>query len=61
MTTDIHSIDFLLKLERYQEMHDNLNNKNSLLPSFETYFINKLLPLLSYTYAEKGVELINGK
>ena len=61
MTTDIHSIDFLLKLERYQEMHDNLNNKNSLLPSFETYFINKLLPLLSYIYAEKGVELINGK
>ena len=60
LDTDIYSIEFLIKLERFQEMYNNLSSKDNVLPSFKSYFTTKLIPIMSWVLAERGVELTNG-
>jgi len=57
LNTDIHSIDFLVKLDHFNDLYTNLENKDNVIPSFQKYFNKKLAPIMSWVLAERGIQL----
>lgn len=53
LTTPLRSLDFLVKLDRFQEMYDSLNAKGNVIPSFDKYFKLNIAAIASWTIAEK--------
>ena len=52
--TNIHSMDFMIKLQHFKEMHKQLEGK--IFPSFGDYFRIKIAIIMSYVLAKRGVE-----
>ena len=60
LTTEIHGIDFVVKLDRFEEMYDSLSSKGNVLPSFDKYFKYNIAAVMSWIMAEKEIAN-NGK
>lgn len=53
LTTPIHTLDFLTKLDRFQDMYNSLYEKGNVIPSFDRYFKINLAAIASWTSIEK--------